>query len=103
MIIILNQLNFKECGFENSENVSLKNFDTERVLRYGLPLLASGGDVSDFCRHLIFQEFDGNFSENLSIKERIAAQKKNLKKRLGLEYSGVGTEILEIFEIIQNN
>ncbi len=71
-------------GEEYEDSMTFDKFDIERVLQYGVPLLASGG-----------KEFDEELVET-DPKKRIAAQKKNLKKRLGLDLDMQYTNIKEI-------
>ncbi|KAJ7534695.1 hypothetical protein O6H91_13G105700 [Diphasiastrum complanatum] len=57
-----------------SGSLAFSRFDVQRVLEYGAPLLASGG-----------QEYDIGIDNTKTPAERLARQKQNLRRRLGLD------------------
>ncbi|KAG6551134.1 hypothetical protein Mapa_007369 [Marchantia paleacea] len=58
---------------QSSNSLTFSSFDIQRVLEYGASLLASGG------------QYDISVDNTKTSAERLARQKKNLRRRLGLD------------------
>ncbi|PRP74806.1 putative TBP associated factor (Mot1) [Planoprotostelium fungivorum] len=67
----------REEGF-----ISFQEFDVDKVLQHGVPLLATKG--SDYDEGL----------DHLSVEERIRIQRENIKKRMGLDWKYMRKEIV---------
>ncbi|CAL9077601.1 TATA-binding protein-associated factor BTAF1 isoform X2 [Musa acuminata AAA Group] len=68
--------------------LSFKSFDINKVLEFGSPLLASGG-----------QEFDVASDSSKSPAERLAHQKQNLRRRLGLDFC---EQFMDVSDVIKD-
>ncbi|XP_042389708.1 TATA-binding protein-associated factor BTAF1-like [Zingiber officinale] len=65
-------VSFSNICPDTTTGLSFKSFDINKVLEFGSPLLASGG-----------QEFDVASDSSKNPTERLAHQKQNLRRRLG--------------------
>ncbi|ONK68755.1 uncharacterized protein A4U43_C05F15610 [Asparagus officinalis] len=68
--------------------LSFRSFDINKVLDYGSPLLASGG-----------QEYDVACDNIKNPTERLARQKQNISRRLGLDVCG---QFMDVSEMIRD-
>eukprot|EP00249_Psilotum_nudum_P027051 c34319_g1_i1 orf=1-864(-) len=75
-----------ECN--SAISLSFFSFDVQKVLDYGAPLLASGG-----------QEFDVGV-DNKTSAERLVRQKQNLRRRLGLD---VCEQFMDVNDMIRDD
>ncbi|KAL3681420.1 hypothetical protein R1sor_024376 [Riccia sorocarpa] len=72
---LASSIDFRALGASHSSTtLTFSRFDIQRVLEYGASLLASGG-----------QEYDVSVDNSKSAAERLARQKKNLRRKLGLD------------------
>ncbi|XP_006646908.1 TATA-binding protein-associated factor BTAF1 isoform X1 [Oryza brachyantha] len=70
-----------------TSELAFGSFDINRVLEYGSPLLASGG-----------QEYDIANDNGKNPAERLARQKKNLRRRLGLDVCEQFMDFNDVFK-----
>ncbi|XP_008796296.2 TATA-binding protein-associated factor BTAF1 [Phoenix dactylifera] len=68
--------------------LSFRSFDINKVLEFGSPLLASGG-----------QEYDVASDSSKNPAERLARQKQNLRRRLGLD---VCEQFMDVSDVIKD-
>ncbi|XP_072972272.1 TATA-binding protein-associated factor BTAF1 isoform X2 [Typha angustifolia] len=71
-----------------AEGLTFRSFEINRVLDFGSPLLASGG-----------QEYDVASDSSKSPAERLARQKQNLRRRLGLD---VCEQFMDVNDVIKD-
>lgn len=71
-----------------TSDLAFGSFDINRVLEFGSPLLASGG-----------QEYDIANDSSKNPAERLARQKKNLRRRLGLD---VCEQFMDVNDVIKD-
>ncbi|KAK3159851.1 hypothetical protein QOZ80_1BG0051830 [Eleusine coracana subsp. coracana] len=71
-----------------TSDLAFGSFDINRVLEFGSPLLASGG-----------QEYDIAHENGKNPAERLARQKKNLRRRLGLD---VCEQFMDVNDVIKD-
>lgn len=87
---VSNDIGMSWSNFQPNDatGLSFRSFDINKVLEFGSPLLASGG-----------QEYDVASDSSKNPAERLARQKQNLRRRLGLD---VCEQFMDVSDVIKD-